>query len=218
MMALSSTGLLAAMLPRRFLLALPILIAGLFPAAASAQLGLGAAKFINDLAQQAIQTLQAQGQPIEAREQRFRALLEDGFALPMIGRFVLGQSYRQLTPDEQQEYQQLFASYVLRTYSYRLGGYKGEAFTVVSAQVQGEQDVLVRTRIERPGGAAVQCDWRVRVFDGRYKIVDVLVEGISMAVTQRSEFAAVVQNNGTAGLLEALRARVARYPAKGSTG
>lgn len=206
------------MLSRLLLLALPFLIAGLFPAAAADQLGPGAAKFINDLAHQAIQTLQAQGQPIEAREQRFRALLEDGFALPMIGRFVLGQSYRQLTPDEQREYQQLFADFVLRTYSYRLGGYKNESFTVVSAQVQGEQDVLVRTRIDRPGGAPVQCDWRVRVFDGRYKIVDVLVEGISMAVTQRSEFAAVVQNNGTAGLLEALRARVARYPAKGPTG
>ena len=107
------------------------------------------------------------------------------------------------------------AEFVLKTYSYRLGGYKGENFIVVSAQAQGDQDALVRSRIDRPGGAPVQADWRVRVLDGRYKIVDVLVEGISMAVTQRSEFASVVQNNGTAGLLEALRARVARYPAKG---
>jgi phospholipid transport system substrate-binding protein len=202
------------MLTRRFILAL-IATAAAGPAMAAEAPAPAAAKFINDLAQQAIQTLQTQGHPIEAREARFRTLLEDGFALPMIGRFVLGQAYRQLTPEEQREYQQLFADYVLKTYSNRLGGYKGETFTVVSSQAQGEQDALVRTRIDRPGAAPVQCDWRVRVFEGRYKIVDVLVEGISMAVTQRAEFASVVQNNGTAGLLEALRARVARYPAKG---
>lgn len=181
---------------RRLIFGLLIVFSLQSVARAADAIGPGAGKFISDLAHQAIQTLQTPG-------------------LPMIGRFVLGQAYRKLSPEEQAEYQQLFAEFVLKTYSYRLGGYKGESFNVVSTQVVGEQDVLVRTRIDRPQGAPVQCDWRVRVIDGRYKIVDVLVEGISMAVTQRSDFASVVQNNGTSGLLEALRARVARFPAKG---
>jgi len=200
---------------RRLIFGLLIVFSLQSVARAADAIGPGAGKFISDLAHQAIQTLQTPGLPIEAREAKFRVLLEEGFALPMIGRFVLGQAYRKLSPEEQAEYQQLFAEFVLKTYSYRLGGYKGESFNVVSTQVVGEQDVLVRTRIDRPQGAPVQCDWRVRVIDGRYKIVDVLVEGISMAVTQRSDFASVVQNNGTSGLLEALRARVARFPAKG---
>ena len=78
----------------------PQLLAG---GAADFGIGAGAAKFINDLAQRAIQMLQTQGVPIEAREAKFRALLEDSFALPMIGRFVLGQAYRQLSPEEQRE-------------------------------------------------------------------------------------------------------------------
>ena len=58
--------------------------------------------------------------------------------------------------------------------------------------------------------------WRVRNFDGKDKIVDVVAEGVSMTVTQRQEFAAVTQSRGLEGLLQILRARAERLPASAS--
>ncbi len=86
-------------------------------------------------------------------------------------------------------------------------------FTVISARPAGSKDVVVRTRIERPSGPPIKADWRVRVIKDEYKIIDVTVEGVSMAITQRSEFAAVIKSSGFEGLLVALRARVEKFSA-----
>ena len=88
-------------------------------------------------------------------------------------------------------------------------------FSVVNAVVAGATDRYERTLIDHPkGGESVRADWRVRHIDGAFKIVDVVVEGISMVVTQRQEFAAVVRRHGVEGLIETLRARVSKFPAK----
>lgn len=182
-------------------------------AAASAEAIQGASRFIQWLADQAIAVLGSGNATLETREAEFRRLLGQGFALPFISRFVLGRYWRTATPEQREDYQALFAEYILRTYSNRLGGYAGETFKVTGARPAGKQDILVTTRIERPSGPPIKADWRVRVFDNEYKIIDIMVEGVSMAVTQRSEFTNVVRSQGLEGLLQALRARTQRMPA-----
>ncbi|MEQ9643124.1 MAG: ABC transporter substrate-binding protein [Alphaproteobacteria bacterium] len=172
--------------------------------------------FITELANNAIGLLQRTDISLEQRETEFRKLLSHGFAMEFIGRFVLGRAWRTATPEQQQDYLAVFTEYVLKTYSRRLGGYSGEQFNVTGARAAGKKDVLVQTRIDRPSAAAIVADWRVRQFDGQYKIIDIAVEGVSMAVTQRSEFAAVVSRNGLDGLVQALRARTQRFPAASS--
>jgi phospholipid transport system substrate-binding protein len=176
----------------------------------------GAQEFIRRLAQDAIAVLQRNDVTLEQREATFRRLLSDGFEMEFIGRFVLGQAWRTATPEQQQDYLAVFREYVLKTYSRRFGGYAGEQFAVTGARAAGKQDVLVQTRIDRPSAASILADWRVRQFDGNFKIIDIAVEGVSMAVTQRSEFAAVVNRDGLEGLLQALRARSQRFPAASS--
>ena len=94
-----------------------------------------------------------------------------------------------------------------------MGGYTDDSFTVTGARQASEKDVVVSTRLVRPSGMEIAADWRVRVFDGKFRIIDVMVEGISMAVTQRSEFAAVVRRDGIEGLLAILRARTTKFSA-----
>ena len=204
------------MLSRRTLF-LSSLAVGLIPASAKAEASAeavqGASQFIQWLAQQAIAVLGASNSTLETREAEFRRLLSQGFEMPFIGRFVLGRYWRTATPEQREDYQALFAEYILRTYSSRLGGYAGETFSVTGARPAGKQDILVATRIDRPSGPPIKADWRVRVFDNEYKIIDIMVEGISMAVTQRSEFTNVVRSQGFEGLLQALRARTERMPA-----
>jgi phospholipid transport system substrate-binding protein len=105
----------------------------------------------------------------------------------------------------------LFGEFIVKTYSQRLGGYAGETFTVTSARKVGKKgDVIVKTRIGRPSGPPLDAGWRVREIDGAHKIIDVQVEGVSMAVTQRQDFAAVTRRQGVEGLLQILRARTER--------
>ena len=174
-----------------------------------------AGQFIQTLANKAISVLREDNGSLEFREIEFQTLLYDGFALDRIGRFVVGSHWRKMSVEQQDDYQELFKLWVLKTYSVRLGGYSGQTFSIVKVVDAGTTDRYVRTLIDQPkGGESVRADWRVRHIDGAFKIVDVVVEGISMVVTQRQEFAAVVRRHGVEGLIETLRARVSKFPAK----
>jgi phospholipid transport system substrate-binding protein len=186
-------------------LALLLSCASALPAAAQ-QSG-GASQFIRKLGDQAIGVMQQSQLPLDARETQFRAILADGFDLNFIGQFALGRSWQSATPEQRTTYQQLFGEYILKVYSSRFGGYSGETLNVVAErQVPGQPYVFVSTRIDRPTGPPIQAEWRVRTADS-YKIVDIMVEGISMAATQRSEFDAIVKRDGVDGLIHMLDVR-----------
>ncbi len=175
----------------------------------------GAKSHIETLGQQAISTLQRADIGLAEREALFAGVLEQGFALQLIGRFVLGKYWRTATPEQKADYQRLFTRFVIKTYAARIGGFSGTTFKVTKTVPVGEEDVLVTTQIDRPSGAPLVAGWRVRLIEGQHKIIDVMVEGISMAATQRQEFSSVVKSRGLAGLLEILRARTQTLAASG---
>lgn len=188
-----------------------VAVPGVLFAAASPQAIESAAAFIRKLAGQAIGILQSSNVRLAAREAQFRVLMSNGFDMPFIARFVLGKHWRKATPQQRSDYVALFTEFILQTYSRRMGGYSGQSFAVAGARAAGKRDILVRTRIVRPGGPPIKADWRVRPKGGEYRIIDIMVEGVSMAVTQRSEFNAVVRQRGMPGLLQALRARTQKF-------
>ncbi len=169
------------------------------------------AAFIKTLTDQAIDALSDKNHTLEEREAKFRKLLQDGFAMGKISRFVVGRYWRAMTPDQQGEYQKLFSAWVMKSYSAQLGGYSGEKFEVYRTTKAGSKDLFVRTRIARGGGAPLRADWRVRKFKGGYKVVDVVVEGVSMLSTQRAEFASVLNKYGPGGLIDALQTRLSKF-------
>jgi phospholipid transport system substrate-binding protein len=166
------------------------------PRAATAE---DARAFIGTLGNQAIQVLGPSVSPAQ-RQARFRELFRDDFDIPGIGQFVLGRYWRTATPQEQQEFLGLFQEYLVRAYSTRLGEYGGEPFRVTGARPNGNE-TIVTSEIIRPNGNRIGVDWYL-AGEGRYKITDVYVAGVSMKVTQRDEFASVIQRNG--GRVEAL--------------
>ncbi len=179
--------------------------------AAAADPGAEAKVFIENLSEQAIAALTAPGISREEREARARTLLTANFAVPTIGQFVLGRHWRTASPEERSEYLALFEELIVVTYVDRFSRYSGERLRVTSALVDKESDdVVVYSEITRPAGAPVQVGWRVRRVPPSFKIVDVIVEGVSMGQTQRSDFASVIRSNGGAlsGLLDEMRRRV----------
>lgn len=171
------------------------------------------AKFIQGLADEAIAVLRDREGSFDEREKRFREVLKDDFAMKKIGRFAAGKFWRQMSADQQQQYQQLFEEWILKTYSIRFGGYSDETVNVLKTIKAGQTDVFVRTKIKSSSGRALKVDWRVRNIKDNYKIIDVVVEGVSMLVTQKAEFGAVLRQRGIDGLIGILRSQLDRLAA-----
>jgi phospholipid transport system substrate-binding protein len=189
--------------------AIAVLFLGLMGFAAPREAGAQDARtFISTLGSQAIQVLGPKVPPAQ-RVARFRELFNQDFDVPGIGRFVLGRYWRTATPEEQQEFLKLFQEYIVRAYSQRLGEYGGEPFRVTTSRPNGEETV-VTSEVQRANGARIEIDWYVVNQGGKFRITDVYVGGISMKVTQRDEFAAVIQRNGgqVAALLAQLRQKL----------
>jgi phospholipid transport system substrate-binding protein len=175
-----------------------------------------AAQFMEQLSQQALGLLRDQSLSLSDRETKVRRLLEANFDLDLIGRYVLGPAWRKASPEQRETYLRLFREWVVRTYARRLGGYTGQTFEIVGAKALGNTDAIVDTKISRPSGPPILAGWRVRNTDGHFKILDVMVQGVSMVVTQRSEFRNVVSRKGLDGLIEILRLQVSKFAASGN--
>jgi phospholipid transport system substrate-binding protein len=163
--------------------------------------------FINQLGIQAIQVLGPNVSPA-ARVQRFRQLFAADFDLPEIGRFVLGRYWRIATPEQQQEFLRLLQEYLAQAYAGRLAEYAGEKFQALNAVPQGGETVVF-SEITRNDGSKIHVEWHL-TDNGGWKITDAYVAGVSMAVTERDEFASVIQQGGgqIQYLLDRLRQKV----------
>jgi phospholipid transport system substrate-binding protein len=200
------------MMPRFFPACTLVLVVATLSAAPRAIAAPDALAFINEIGVQAIQVLGPTATPAQ-RLVRFRELLRDDFDVPGIGQFVLGRYWRTATPQQQQEFLRLFLEYVARAYSARLSEYAGEPFHAVSARPNGDQTVVI-SEIIQPNGKRVQVDWYLIDRAGALKVSDVYVSGVSMKVTQRDEFASVIQQGGgqIEFLLGKLRQKIAGNP------
>ena len=164
---------------------------------AANQLQDGAQQFVNDMGKNAIAFLGDPSLSQSQKEAKFKTLLRNSFDLKTIGRFALGRYWRTATPEQQKEYTRLFENMVVRVYAARFEEYDGQTLDVSSFRKDGNKDTIVTSYIVPPaGGEKIQVDWRVRNKNGNYKIVDVVIEGVSMALTQRSDFSSVIQRGG----------------------
>jgi phospholipid transport system substrate-binding protein len=163
-----------------------------------------AADLIKKLSNQAIGILSGTPQSSDERKQKLEGLLRGSMDLPFVGRFVLGRYWRQLDGSQKQAYQTAYEHYVLRLYAGQLNGYSGESFLVIGSREIDDQDTVVSSQLVRKDRASVAVDWRVRQTGDNYRVIDVSVEGVSMALTQRQEFASIVQREGVDTLIKRL--------------
>src|SRR5437016_5599494 len=182
--------------------ALILIAVALVPAALAAA---DPAAVINHLGNRALEVLGKNATPAQ-RAARFQELFREDFDVPGIARFVLGRYWKTATPEQQQEFVKLFEDYIALVYSTQLAAYSGETLKVTGSR-PGPEGAIVASEIVRPASPPVKVEWHLTDRNGTYKINDVSVDGISMAVTQRSEFAAVIQRSGgqVQGLIAQLR-------------
>ena len=174
-----------------------------------------ATAFIQATGQDLVTAINGSGSPAQRREQ-VAAILRRAVDVEGVGRFILGRWWRTASAAEQAEYMRLFEETLIRNLSARFGEYQGVRFSLGRSQQRTEDDALVNTVIERPGNPAFSLDWRVAEVGGQPRVVDVIAEGTSLRLTQRSEYSAVVTRNGgrVSALLDAMRNQISQLASR----
>ena len=131
----------------------------------------------------------------------FQKVLGAGLALDVIGKFMIGETRKTMTPAQIARYDAAFPPYLTKLYADQFAPIVGRPLEVVDAKALG-RDVIVRTRFNRKEGSAINVDWRVRTLNsGERKAVDIIVSGVSIMLVKREEFSAFVARQGVDALL-----------------
>jgi len=176
------------------------------PAKAASDYAEGAKAFLQSLADRTITTLNQKQLAQPQRVDAFRQLFSEGFDVRSIGQFVAGRAWTRATEPQKVAYLQAFEEVTILTWALRFDQYKGEKLSIERVREDGRA-VLLESLILRPNKDPIRVDWRVEKGKDGYKILDIVAEGTSLAIAQRADYTAVIQqNNGEFdGLIRALR-------------
>jgi phospholipid transport system substrate-binding protein len=185
-----------------------------------------AGAWADDRTSRAAAFIQAQGKalvavldsdaPLPEKRTEVARILREAVDVRGVGQFVLGRHWRTASEAQRNQFLELFEETLVRNLSARFGELQGVTFEVGRAQPRGEEGVSVATTVNRPGQPPVLLDWLVSEASGRPLIVDLVAEGTSLRITQRSEYSAVIQRGGgrLESLLEAMRRQLAQLEAR----
>jgi phospholipid transport system substrate-binding protein len=128
-----------------------------------------------------------------------------------VARFCLGRFWRQASADQQKRYVELFHQVLVTNITAKLGEYQGVRFTMNRSRSQDE-DEIVSTVVERPNNPPTNVDWVITSPSSTPKIIDVIAEGTSLRLTQRSDYASFLAHNNSDidTLINAMRQQVAQ--------
>ncbi len=193
------------MTTRRLFLAAPALLglAALAPPARAADPE-SAAAFVDTMLRELLTIANGSG-TLEAKRAALAKVVDARVNVEAVARFCLGRFWRTASAPQQAEYTQLFRRWLIRSVTEKVGEYQGVTYTMGKA-ARREADVAVSTIVNRPGNAPNKVDWVVDA-EGPPMVIDVIAEGTSLRLTQRSDYAAFMSRNGNnvQALIDALK-------------
>lgn len=183
-----------------------------FSFAANAQVDPKAAeKFIKDTTAKGIEQIINANISQAEKDKRFYDLLNGALDLDFIGQFVLGRNWRTATPEQRKEFIAVYRDLNIATWSKRFNEFKGKNFVFKGTTPSSSKgQIFVDSVVPMDQGEPAKVVWRVREKNGNYKIVDIIIEGVSLAQSARSEYTAFIKNNpgGVDALIADLQAKL----------
>jgi phospholipid transport system substrate-binding protein len=197
------------MLTRRALLLLTVATVGLAATGVPAFAEADAGAFVQGFGKRLTDVVNGEGS-LPEKEQRLRPLIDSSVDVDAVARFCLGRFAANSTPQQVAEFTRLFHAVLINNISSKVGEYRGVSFTVGNANVRGNETV-VSSVVTRPNNAPNNVQWIVNMAGSSPKIVDVVAEGTSLRLTQRSDYASFLSQHGNNvdTLLAAMRAQIA---------
>jgi len=177
----------------------------------------GATSAVAGPAQELIQRLADEAEPIvnddaldaKTRAAKVEAILTGVLDQQLMAQTILGRHWRRATPEQQAELAGLLETYLIESYASRVDSFDGVIEFAVDGETKLGERTLVDTRILRPNQPPVAVSWQVETVGDAQVVTDILVEGVSLIVSQQADFASVIRNQGGLdGLIALLRKKV----------
>ena len=191
--------------------AVPLLVTPMPPAAAAAD-SAAADREVAACAEAMWQNLAADDLGEAERRDRLASTIAESTDTALLGRLALGRHWRTLSDEQQTRYSELFPAFITHLLAARLIGATGkieggfdDMFEITGAENASDEDVIVHSEITRAGNQPpVAVDWRLRDDGDGLAIIDLAIDQVSLLVSQRSEFAAVIERGSIDDLLQQL--------------
>ena len=188
------------------------------PAMAQGARNAGAEQFVQTQAQRALNILSQHHGDVATEKRLFQGFVDQVADVPRITFFVLGKYSRTIGPAQRQEFATVFREYASNVYESRLNQYHGETLRVTGSTARTPTDIIVQSQVsggklDQPVGVA----WRVIAEGGGWRVVDVQVDGVWLAITQQQDFVSTIDNAGgnIQVLIDQLKRQVAGEQAAG---
>jgi phospholipid transport system substrate-binding protein len=153
--------------------------------------------FINELVDDAVSTLSNKNISIIDKNKKIKTIALQNVDVEALGMYTLGQARKNLDQATLKNYKNLFEKYFLKSLTSRLTDYSSQKFEILGADQKSETYTIVNSRIvESSSGPEIKIAWRVYTKDPAKPLIrDLIVEGLSLAKTQKEEFASILSSN-----------------------
>ena len=146
----------------------------------------------------------------DVKRSRVEEIVYERVDFDALSRLVLARGWNQLSEEQRGEFQREFKQNISATYGRGIDGYKNEQVTIIEDRQEARGDWTVRTKIVSHGPDDISVDYRLRETNGTWKIIDVIIEGVSLVSNYRSQFQEIMANGGIDRLLKLLREKNGR--------
>jgi len=161
-------------------------------------------KFVEKVADQIIKIVKNPNIPTQKQADQLLDIINTNFDTIWMSKFALGRDYRDLSEEQKKEYTKLYNYYLRNTYFPILIKYNNEHYSVTKVIKTGTNQYNASVRIGKQGRSPIDMDYTVRNDEGKYKLLDMSIEGVSTIFTQRSEFSTVLKQHGVDALFKKL--------------
>ena len=131
----------------------------------------------------------------QSKAPQLRGIMEARASMPQIAQAAAGRTWREMTPEQQARFTDAFTDYVAEIYARRFQEYEGQQIRVSAVRDAGNKGMLVESSVIG-GGAPIIVEWLVSDRSGRVAINDIVIEGVSLVLTQREEIAQMLASRG----------------------
>ena len=173
-----------------------------------AQAAARAGAFVKNIGDKLVAAINGPGSTQDKRRM-LTQIIDSAVDVDGVAQFCLGRFWRQASPQQQQRFVMLFHEVLVSNIMAKLGEYHGVKFTVSRSRRQ-EEDEIVSSVVERPNNPPTNVDWVISDPDSNPKISDVIAEGTSFRITQRSDYASYLAHNSVDALINALQQQAAQ--------
>lgn len=164
--------------------------------------------FVKNITKQGIEEIINSDVTQAEKDQRFAKLFNEYLDLDFIGRFVLGRYWKTATPKQRSEFITVYRELNIKTWSKRFDEFKGKIFIFNGTTPSSSQNqIFVNSTVPMDQGAPAKVVWRVKETNGRFKVVDIIIENVSLAITARNEYTTYIRKSpdGIDGLINDLK-------------